>query len=114
MPTDSFIHEILILKLLISIVIFSKKASTLLKALNCQLISFIFQMLHVHKCQLDLNPTMIIVCVLGGLESETIAVPCGKISELFIGLSKMKQAVISLNRVIFFNVLNTWQLLREL
>lgn len=59
-------------------------------------------MLHVHKCQLDLNPTMIILCVLGGLESETIAVPCGKISELFIGLSKKKQAVISLNRVNFF------------
>lgn len=35
------------------------------------------------------------------MESETIAVPGGKMSELFIGLSKKKQAVISLNRVFF-------------
>lgn len=34
-------------------------------------------------------------------ESETIAVPGGKMSELFIGLSKKKQAIIAPNSFFF-------------
>ena len=55
-----------------------------------------------------------IVCVcVAEEESETIAVHGGKMSELFIGLSKKKQAIIFPNSF-FFNILKTWQLLREL
>lgn len=44
------------------------------------------------------------MCVCWGEEYKTIAVPGGKMSELFIGLSMKKQAIISPNRGFFFQL----------